>query len=196
MGPAMLHLPHLDPGQRAFRGDWPGITFRAAVDRAILLLESPRNACFPSDRMRVIGGLPSCLPPLLQLEWPMSGKAPCPISLFIEAEPVLLAVDANGVYRIADTRVTLDTLVAAYQEGATAEEMADQYPSLKHDHIYAVIGYCLRHREEVAASRSRRAAMAAEVRCHTRETWRPTGVNWCRSMTTTTSFKPRPKTSP
>lgn len=98
------------------------------------------------------------------------------MSLFIEAEPVPLAADADGVYRVAGTRVTLDTLVAAYQEGATAEEMVDQYPSLKLDHIYAVIGYYLRHREEVAAYLSRRAAMAAEVRSASEKVWPPHGV--------------------
>lgn len=38
--------------------------------------------------------------------------------------------DADGVVRVAGTRVTLDTVVAAFEEGATAEEIAQQYPSL------------------------------------------------------------------
>lgn len=98
------------------------------------------------------------------------------MSLVIEAEPVPLATDADGVYRVAGTRVTLDTLVAAYQEGATPEEMVDQYPSLQLDHIYAVIGYYLRHRDEVAAYLSRRAAIAAEVRSASEKTWPPHGL--------------------
>lgn len=98
------------------------------------------------------------------------------MSLVIEAQPVPLAADADGVYRVAGTRVTLDTLVAAYQEGATPEEMVDQYPSLQLDHVYAVIGYYLRHREEVAFYLTRRAALAAEVRSRTEKTWPPHGV--------------------
>ncbi len=98
------------------------------------------------------------------------------MTLVIEAEPVPLAADADGVYRVAGTRVTLDTLVAAYQEGGTPEEMVDQYPSLKLDHIYAVIGYYLRHREQVASYLARRAAMAAEVRSASEKAWPPHGI--------------------
>lgn len=97
------------------------------------------------------------------------------MSLVIEAEPVPLAADADGVYRVAGTRVTLDTLVAAYQEGATPEEMVDQYPSIKLDHAYAVIGYYLRHREEVDAYLGRRAALAAQVRSAAEKAWPPHG---------------------
>lgn len=98
------------------------------------------------------------------------------MSLVIEAEPVPLAADADGVYRVAGTRVTLDTIVAAYQEGATAEEIVDQYPSLKLDQIYAVIGYYLRHRDEVTAYLVRRAAMAAKVRSTSEKSWPPHGT--------------------
>lgn len=98
------------------------------------------------------------------------------MSLVIEAEPVPLAADADGVYRVAGTRVTLDTLVAAYQEGATPEEMVDQYPSIRLDHVYAVIGYYLRHREEVEAYLGRRAAIAAEVRSTVEKAWPPHGL--------------------
>lgn len=98
------------------------------------------------------------------------------MTLVIEAEPVPLAADADGVYRVAGTRVTLDTLVTAYQEGATPEEMVDQYPSIKLDHVYAVIGYYLRHHEEVDAYLRGRAAMAAKVRSASEKAWPPHGV--------------------
>lgn len=96
--------------------------------------------------------------------------------LVIEAEPVPLAADPDGVYRVAGTRVTLDTLVAAYQEGATPEEMVDQYPSIKLDHVYAVISYYLRHREEVDAYLAGRAALASEVRSATEKAQPSHGV--------------------
>jgi uncharacterized protein (DUF433 family) len=98
------------------------------------------------------------------------------MQLVLEAEPVPLAVDADGVYRVAGTRVTLDTVVAAYQEGATPEEIGDQYPSLKLDHIYAVISYYLRHREEVAAYLSDRAKFASEVRAAAEKAWPSHGI--------------------
>lgn len=42
-------------------------------------------------------------------------------SLLIAAEPIPLETDADGVVRVGETRVTLDTVVAAFKEGATAE---------------------------------------------------------------------------
>jgi hypothetical protein len=44
-------------------------------------------------------------------------------------ERVLIHTDADGVVRVAGTRVTLDTVVGAFDTGATAEEIAQQYSS-------------------------------------------------------------------
>lgn len=96
--------------------------------------------------------------------------------LILEAQPVPLAVDADGVCRIAGTRVTLDTVVAAYREGATPEEIMDQYPSIKLDHVYAVIGYYLRHQDQVDRYLSGRAAVAAEIQSATEKQYPPHGV--------------------
>jgi hypothetical protein len=53
------------------------------------------------------------------------------MSLIVIAQPAPLTTDPEGVVRISATRVTLDTVVAAFQEGATAEEISQQYPSLQ-----------------------------------------------------------------
>ena len=78
-------------------------------------------------------------------------------------EPVPLSTDTDGVVRIGGTRVTLDTIVAAFREGATAETIAEQYPSLQLDQVYIVIGYYLRHQTEVDAYLQRRRKEAAQV---------------------------------
>jgi len=41
--------------------------------------------------------------------------------LKIEPEQVPLKTDTNGVVRVGGTRVTLDTVIAAFKEGAAAE---------------------------------------------------------------------------
>jgi hypothetical protein len=41
-------------------------------------------------------------------------------------ERVPIHTDGDGVVRVAGTRVTLDTIVAAFDAGATAEEIAQQ----------------------------------------------------------------------
>ena len=63
----------------------------------------------------------------------------------LTAEPIPLVFDPDGVLRVRGTRVTLETVLAAFADGATAEEIAQQYPSIPLADVYQVIGYGLRH---------------------------------------------------
>ena len=98
------------------------------------------------------------------------------MSLLIEADPVPLKMDAHDVVRVAGTRVTLDTVVSAFTEGATPEEIVQQYPSLHLADIYAVIGYYLRHRPEIEAYLRQRKQVADEVRTQNESRFDPHGV--------------------
>ena len=62
------------------------------------------------------------------------------MSFEISTEVIPLAIDADGVVRVGATRVMLDTLVGAFSEGATAEEIVQQYPVLDLADVYAVLG--------------------------------------------------------
>ncbi|MEL6765149.1 MAG: DUF433 domain-containing protein, partial [Cyanobacteria bacterium J06607_6] len=84
--------------------------------------------------------------------------------------------DADGVVRVSRTRVTLDTVVAAFWEGATAEVIAEQYPSLQLSDIYSVIGYYLRHKVEVDNYLEIRRQRAAEVRRENERRFNPVGI--------------------
>jgi len=91
-------------------------------------------------------------------------------------EAVPLKADADGVVRVGGTRVTLDTIVAAFREGATAEEIAQQYPSVSLADVYAVIGYYLRQAEKVEAYLEQRRAQAQEVRRENKRRFDPEGI--------------------
>ena len=69
----------------------------------------------------------------------------------IVADPVPMTVDEHGMVRIAGTRVTLDTVVACYQQGDRAEDIVEGFPTLSLADVHAVIAYYLRHQEEVDA---------------------------------------------
>jgi uncharacterized protein (DUF433 family) len=71
------------------------------------------------------------------------------MALTISEAPVPLTTDAHGVVRVAGTRVTLDIVIAAFNAGATAEEIVLQFPSLSLAAVYAVLSFYLRQREEV-----------------------------------------------
>ena len=71
------------------------------------------------------------------------------MSLVLESQPIPLQADTDGVIRVAGTRITLDTVVAAFKHGATAEQIAHDYPVLNLVDIYAVITFYLRRREAV-----------------------------------------------
>lgn len=72
-------------------------------------------------------------------------------------ETIPLQMGSDGVVRVASTRVTLDSVAQAFAEGATAEEITRQYPSLSLADVYSVIAYLLRHAEEVDKYLSERA---------------------------------------
>lgn len=65
-----------------------------------------------------------------------------------DADPAL-RVDDGGTVRVGRTRVTLRSVVVAFNEGASAEEIVLRYPSLDLTDTYAAITYYLRHRSEV-----------------------------------------------
>lgn len=66
--------------------------------------------------------------------------------------------------------------MAAFHTGATAEEIAQQYPSVDLVDVYAVITYYLRHRSEVDEYLRVREGVAAEVRAVNEARFDPVGV--------------------
>ncbi len=72
------------------------------------------------------------------------------MTLEVITDPIPLQINAQGVVRVGRTRVTLDTVVAAFADGATAEEIVQQYPVLSLADVYAVIGYYLERRQQQA----------------------------------------------
>ena len=75
-----------------------------------------------------------------------------------------LKMDKDGVIRVSKTRVTLDTIVAAFLEGLTAEEIATQYPVIPLADVYSVVGYYLHQKKKVDAYLTRRQKLAEKVR--------------------------------
>lgn len=62
---------------------------------------------------------------------------------------VPITKNRDGVFCVSGTRVTLDTLIAAFDAGASAEEIALQYPSLKLADVYSTISYYLQNQQQL-----------------------------------------------
>ena len=81
----------------------------------------------------------------------------------LDPVPLVFPEDDSAI-RIAGSRLTLDTIVGAFQRGATAEEIAQDYSSVSLADVYAVIAYYLRHRSEVDDYLVKRAQAHTELR--------------------------------
>ena len=79
-------------------------------------------------------------------------------------QTVPLVQESDGTVHVTDSRVTLDTLVGAFQKGATAEQVQDSFPSLSLQQIYVTIAYYLEHQAEVEAYLKLRREEAASTR--------------------------------
>jgi len=79
-------------------------------------------------------------------------------------QTVPLALTEGGAIRISGSRVTLDSVVHHFKLGATAEEIAQKFPSLRLVDIYAAITYYLSHREVIETYLRGREEHAAEIR--------------------------------
>lgn len=75
-----------------------------------------------------------------------------------------LAADQDGVVRVRGTRVTLDTVVGAFEDGDSAEEIAQNYPTVSLADVYSAIGFYLHHRDAVEAYLDGRREFAEAVR--------------------------------
>ena len=102
------------------------------------------------------------------VHWP-GAVVPAIVHLMQAFEPRLppLTTGPDGVIRVAGTRVSLETVVYAFDAGSSAEEIVEQYPTLSLSNVYAVISYALDNRqrvdEYVALRRQGTDALRAEI---------------------------------
>ena len=82
----------------------------------------------------------------------------------LQADPVPLRADERGGLRVGDSRVSLDTVIHEYENGADPEGIVNAYPTLRLADVHAVVAYYLNHQDEVKDYLQRREKEAAELR--------------------------------
>jgi uncharacterized protein (DUF433 family) len=72
--------------------------------------------------------------------------------------------DEDGVLRVGDTRVLLDLVVHAFDDGASCENIVDRCPSLSLANAYGAVAFYLNNREYVDEYLAERERDAQEIR--------------------------------
>lgn len=75
-----------------------------------------------------------------------------------------LYADRDGALRLTGSRVLLDLIVYEFNQGATAEQIQDSFPSLSLRSIYGAIAFYLEHQAAVNEYLHQRAVEAATLR--------------------------------
>jgi len=82
----------------------------------------------------------------------------------IATKPIPLVNDSEGIVRIGDTRVTLTTVITAFKNGSTCEEIVYQYPVLKLADVYSTISYYLNDQDRVESYLEKHYRLAESIK--------------------------------
>jgi len=91
-------------------------------------------------------------------------------------EAVPLATDRDGVIRVSGTRVPLETVVGAFLDGATPEEIVLNYTTLSLADVYQVVAYYLKNKDKVDSYLERVRIEETEARTLTEARWNQVGI--------------------
>ncbi len=85
------------------------------------------------------------------------------MNLVLEREAPPLHEDETGAVRVGNSRVLLETVIRAFQNGESPESIVHRYSTLSLSDIYNTIGYYLRHQDTVEAYLDQRDQLAESV---------------------------------
>jgi uncharacterized protein (DUF433 family) len=57
--------------------------------------------------------------------------------------------NVQGVYRVGDTGVSLDSLVCLFREGMSADAMVESYPALTLEQVHGTLAFYLGNQKEI-----------------------------------------------
>ena len=86
------------------------------------------------------------------------------MNVMIQPDVPPLSQDSSGALRVGRSRVLLELVIRAFQDGSTPEAIVQRYPTTTLADIYAVIAYFLRHRGDLEEYLKEREQRAEEIR--------------------------------
>jgi uncharacterized protein (DUF433 family) len=84
--------------------------------------------------------------------------------------------EAGRTLRLTGTRIPLERVVYAFNNGRSPEQIVSSFPTLALADVYSLIGYYLRHRDAVAAYAAERRAEEERIRAKNEERFPSAGL--------------------
>ena len=91
----------------------------------------------------------------------------------MEKAEIYVRLDENNVMRVGKTRVMLDSVVVAFQQGHSPETMQQEYPALTLEEVYGAVAYYLANQDEVDRYLKRQGQIWNELREKSGQTSNP-----------------------
>ena len=82
----------------------------------------------------------------------------------VSVSEIKLTKTEAGVIRIGDTRVSLDSVIIAFNQGRAPEEIVYDFDSLTLSEVYATISYYLQNQKEVDSYLADRSKQNEQLR--------------------------------
>ena len=98
------------------------------------------------------------------------------MSVVVSTSEIKLTKTESGVLRVGNSRVSLDTVIIAFGQGATPEQIVEDYDSLELSEVYAVLSYYLQNREEVENYLTQRKVEREKLRREIESRSNPQGI--------------------
>jgi uncharacterized protein (DUF433 family) len=117
------------------------------------------------------------------------------MSLTITPQPVPLQFDEHGTVRVGGTRVTLDSVIAVFKQGATPEGIVSRFPTLSLEDVYVVLGYYLANTKAVEDYLRQQEAEGDRIQAEIESHMDPRGVR-DRLLARRKALLERPDVSP
>ena len=98
------------------------------------------------------------------------------MNTIVSTSEIALEKNSAGILCVGSTRIPLDTIIFAFNEGATPEEIVWRYPTLDLAQVYAAVSYYLQHRADVENYLAERAEKHAEIKAVAEARFQPSGI--------------------
>ena len=93
----------------------------------------------------------------------------------IAEDDVPMTVDGHGRVRIAGTRVSLDSIIIYFNQGYTAEDLAESFPAVSLSDIKAILDYYQRWQHDVDEYLRVRREKAEKIQAEIETEFNPIG---------------------